>query len=382
MATLQHTDELYHILEDEICALKILPGEALSENQLCKRFGVSRTPIRSVLQRLEQNRFVQIIPCKGTIVTAIDTGVVDQLIFQRVAVEGMVFRDFVQSCSPMEILAVEHLYNMLLEAAAGRSDPENFDFNHFLSCDLAMHEYWFHKTSKEYLWEQMTRPQADYSRFIRLDIVGARNVSSVVSEHAEMLRILREKDLDAIEPLMRTHLYGGVSRMGSKIYSDEYRGYFKLPENKNKEGRCTVSCAAAFFWLRQQESNLRWGSQSPLPYRLAMAHHAKQYSIFSAVPQEVRRIFAAFSVRCLPHLRRFGSVFGLCGRAPAFSIFFHVFTKGKFCGTRFSKNTVRRGHKIHIAKVKFIFFLIFLIIFSKDCIFCCGSGTLDVIKIS
>ena len=51
MATLQHTDELYHILEDEICTLKILPGEALSENQLCKRFGVSRTPIRSVLQR-------------------------------------------------------------------------------------------------------------------------------------------------------------------------------------------------------------------------------------------------------------------------------------------------------------------------------------------
>ena len=232
MATLQHTDELYHILEDEICALKILPGEALSENQLCKRFGVSRTPIRSVLQRLEQNRFVQIIPCKGTIVTAIDIGVVDQLIFQRVAVEGMVFRDFVQSCSPMEILAVEHLYNMLLEVAAGRSAPENFDFNHFLSCDLAMHEYWFHKTSKEYLWEQMTRPQADYSRFIRLDIVGARNVPSVVSEHAEMLRILREKDLDAIEPLMRTHLYGGVSRMGSKIYSDEYRVYFKLPEGK------------------------------------------------------------------------------------------------------------------------------------------------------
>lgn len=120
MATLQHTDELYHILEDEICALKILPGEALSENQLCKRFGVSRTPIRSVLQRLEQNRFVQIIPCKGTIVTAIDTGVVDQLIFQRVAVEGMVFRDFVQSCSPMEILAVEHLYNKPLQGAATR----------------------------------------------------------------------------------------------------------------------------------------------------------------------------------------------------------------------------------------------------------------------
>lgn len=155
-------------------------------------------------------------------------------------------------------------------------------------------------------------------------------------------------------------------------------------ENRKKtaKSRPVRNSTRAAFQLRQQESNLRWGSQSPLPYRLAMAHHAKQYSIFSAVPQEVRRIFAAFSVRCLPHLRRFGSVFGLCGRGPAFSISFHVFTKGKFCGMRFSKNTVRRGHKIHIAKVKFIFFLIFLIIFSKDCIFCCGSGTLDVIKIS
>ena len=133
MATLQHTDELYHILEDEICALKILPGEALSENQLCKRFGVSRTPIRSVLQRLEQNRFVQIIPCKGTIVTTIDPGVVDQIIFQRVAVETMVFRDFAQSCSPMEIIEVEHLYDLLQQA---RMDDDS-EVVHYASTALA-----------------------------------------------------------------------------------------------------------------------------------------------------------------------------------------------------------------------------------------------------
>ena len=52
MAGQQGTDEIYKTLEGEIIELKILPGEVLSENQLCKRFGVSRTPIRSVLQRL------------------------------------------------------------------------------------------------------------------------------------------------------------------------------------------------------------------------------------------------------------------------------------------------------------------------------------------
>ena len=45
-----------------------------------------------------------------------------------------------------------------------------------------------------------------------------------------------------------------------------------------------LSCRS-FVQLRQQESNLRWGSQSPLPYRLAMAHRARYYTIFFVFPQ-------------------------------------------------------------------------------------------------
>lgn len=90
-----------------------------------------------------------------------------------------------------------------------------------------------------------------------------------------------------------------------------------------------LSCRS-FVQLRQQESNLRWGSQSPLPYRLAMAHHAVKYSIFSAVPQEGRCIFAAFSPQYPERLRRFLSFFGLLDAVFMLSISCHVFTKDKF----------------------------------------------------
>ncbi len=237
MATPQHADEIYRILEDEICSLKTLPGETLSENQLCKRFEVSRTPIRSVLQKLEQNGFVQIIPCKGTIVTQINIRVVDQIIYQRLAIESMVLRDFLQSCSAMDLLEIAHR-NDLLRAAAGdltdKDSTKSFDFNRFLACDLGTHQYWFCKTGKDYLWQQLTRPHADYSRFIRLDGVGAKNVQHVLAEHDELLRILREKDEGAIVPLMRKHLYGGITRMGGKLYSDEYKGYFSVPQTEAK----------------------------------------------------------------------------------------------------------------------------------------------------
>ena len=44
-------------------------------------------------------------------------------------------------------------------------------------------------------------------------MVRANNVPDVLSEHREILRVIREKDVDAIEPLIRHHLYGGLRRM-------------------------------------------------------------------------------------------------------------------------------------------------------------------------
>ena len=206
--------------------LKIKPGETISENQLCKRFGISRTPVRAALQRLEQNGFVQIIPCKGTIVTPIDLDIVDQIVYQRTAVESTVLRDFIQVCSPKEYIEIKHKYDLLEEMAQTMTDPDNVDINAFLTLDLEMHAIWFCSMNKWYIWQNLTKPQPDYSRFTRLDVVRANNVPDVLSEHREILRVIREKDLDAIEPLIRRHLYGGLRRMGTQLYAEKYRPYF------------------------------------------------------------------------------------------------------------------------------------------------------------
>ena len=117
MAEQLHPEDIYQTLEYEIVTLKIKPGETISENQLCKRFGISRTPVRAALQRLEQNGFVQIIPCKGTIVTPINLDIVDQIVYQRTAVESTVLRDFIQVCSPKEYIEIKLKYDLLEEMA-------------------------------------------------------------------------------------------------------------------------------------------------------------------------------------------------------------------------------------------------------------------------
>lgn len=220
-------EQLYKQIEDEIVTLKIPPGEILSENTLCKRLNISRTPVRSLLQRLAQNGFVQIVPNRGTIVTAIDLNIASQGIYQRLAVECMVLRDFLNICSPTDMARLSYIHQQLLEIGSDYPEKEDFDINHFLSVDLSAHQVWFQATNKMYLWETLTRPQADYSRFIRLDIMKGGNVPDVLKEHEELLYVIEEKAFDAIEPLLKRHLYGGVRRLGGQIFSEEYKDYFK-----------------------------------------------------------------------------------------------------------------------------------------------------------
>lgn len=227
METNRNNDEIYDILEREIVTLEIKPGEILSENTLCKRFNISRTPIRGILQHLQQTGFVQIVPHKGTIVTPIDLDIASQWIYQRLAVECMVLRDFLKVYSPTDLARIHYIHQQLLNVAETRHTSDQFNINEFLSIDLSMHRVWFQASDKLYLWDTLTKPQADYSRFIRLDIVGARNVPDVLEEHAALIRLIEERDADAIEPLLKRHLYGGVRRMGGQLFSEEYRDYFR-----------------------------------------------------------------------------------------------------------------------------------------------------------
>lgn len=220
-------NEIYKIVEDEIVSLLVKPNEMLGENALSSRFGVSRTPIRSVLQRLQENGFVKIIPGKGTFVEPIDIEIASELIYLRVSVESRVLCDFIRTASPTDIESVRYSYQMLLEAAKGTENLDSFDINNFLEKDLDMHRIWFKTMKKMYLWELLTKPHPDYSRFIRLDIVGAKNVADVIREHGRIMEMIDAKQTSGIEDLMGAHLSGGIRRLGSKLFTDEYKNYFQ-----------------------------------------------------------------------------------------------------------------------------------------------------------
>ena len=214
--------EISAVLEREIIDLTLRPGCSLSENPLCTRFGAPRSLIRVVLQRLQENGLVKIVPYKGTTVTRLNRDIVDELIYERIAVEARVLRDFAPHCTP------EHRALIRQRAAAydELAKAETLDFNRLYEADTRLHETWFSAMGKMYLWRTLQNAHADYSRFRMLDTLTTGGLAEVVADHHNLIDAIERCDLAAFEPLVERHLYGGIRRLRSKL-TEEYADYFE-----------------------------------------------------------------------------------------------------------------------------------------------------------
>lgn len=213
--------DIYKKLYSEIMSLQRKPGAILRENALCEEFGVSRTPIRSVLQELRIAGLIEVTPYKSTHVTRLDFDTISQQIYLRVAVETAVLLDFCDLCTPGQLEQLQARNNALRRLIA-QPDPAPEAFYHLDGC---LHEYWFTATGKDQLWKLIQTNQNSYSRFRMLDLVEARNFEEIVVEHDALLKAIAEKDADQVRAVCSKHLYGGVTRLGQELPT-KFADYF------------------------------------------------------------------------------------------------------------------------------------------------------------
>ena len=201
--------EIYAVLEREIIDLTIRPGSSLSENPLCARFGAPRSLIRVVLQKLQENGLVRIVPYKGTTVTRLNRRIVDELIYERTAVEGRILRDFAPNATPAQRAQIR----ARVDAYEALARAENPDFNKLYEMDCRLHETWFAAMDKMYLWSTLQNAHADYSRFRMLDTMTTGGLDEVIADHRNLLNAIEASKQNNLDKL----LFGfGIRNIGDK----------------------------------------------------------------------------------------------------------------------------------------------------------------------
>lgn len=215
-------DYIFDMLKQEILSLELKPGQAISENEICSRFDVSRTPVREALRRLQEQGFVNTIPYSGTYVTLLNLDDIRQMIYMRVAVELMVMRDFMEVATPLLYEEIRHqirCQELLIQ------EP-GFEPEQFYSMDVQMHALWFCAVGRAKVWDFIQAQQLHYTRFRMLDFVTETDFTRIIREHKQLLEFLENKDEKGLEEALKAHLYISMTRMKYAI-EVEYKDYFE-----------------------------------------------------------------------------------------------------------------------------------------------------------
>lgn len=193
-------DQVYLALREAIVSAQLTPGLKLSENELARELGVSRTPVREALARLRDERLVAIVPQLGTFVTLISTDAVADAEFVREALECAAI---LRAVPRIGADALEELQSNLSaqERACATGNERIFD-----GLDEDLHRRLCEGSGHSIAWALSRRANGHLDRVRRLSLPDSDYLVEMLDEHRQIVAAVAAVDPERAEVALRHHL--------------------------------------------------------------------------------------------------------------------------------------------------------------------------------
>ncbi len=206
-------DRTYLALKEAIAAKNIYAESEelrLDERQLCEDLGVSRTPVREALARLEQEGFVRTEPRRGVYVVRKTKAEIIEMITVWAALESMAARLITERASDDEIKSLRRMFGAFDGAATARIDEYSDTNIKFHQALLGL--------SKCSLISDMTENLFIHMRSIRMRTIGEddRARRSII-DHINIIEALESRDAELAERLTRAHTLGLATHVEKNV---------------------------------------------------------------------------------------------------------------------------------------------------------------------
>ena len=187
----------YEQIYQAIIRGEILPGDRLRETELAAQIGLSRTPIREAIRKLESDGIVEHQPRVGAMVKKLSQQEIVELYEMRIVIEETAAQMAARHISGAEI---ETLKVINQEIAAGGPPDQSAKLNRdFHSCIL-------HAARNRYLVQSFQGLAHHFVLLGATTIESETRVSEVVAQHNDIIAALEARDADAVTDAMRAHM--------------------------------------------------------------------------------------------------------------------------------------------------------------------------------
>lgn len=211
------TIQVYEHLRTLIVELQIKPGTVLPRNQLVEYFGLSHTPIRDALTRLDDERLVEIFPQHLTRVRGIDLDSARQAHFLRVSLELEMVHLLAQAPNP------ELEKSLLGLVAQQQASLDAGDLETFTTVDQMFHKKMYLAAQMPDLWTVVRNLSGNLDRLRRLHLPLNNKADSIMAQHSEIARSIGLGDPARAQAAIRSHLSGTLSELDT--LRDKYPDY-------------------------------------------------------------------------------------------------------------------------------------------------------------
>ncbi len=192
----------YKSLKEMITSGDISHNKGMVERVISEKLGMSRTPVRHALSRLQQEGLVRILPQSGVFPIKIGYVEYQNILAVREVLEGLAAR-----------LAVDHVSNARLrelraifENIGDISDPEKVSHKDYALANVRFHREILELSSNPKLIQTLEGLYDHLSLLpLRAIEITARRMRSM-EEHEELLQALEQRDADRAEQAMRAHI--------------------------------------------------------------------------------------------------------------------------------------------------------------------------------
>jgi DNA-binding GntR family transcriptional regulator len=188
-------------LRRQIIEGSLLPGEALSENELAALLGVSRTPVREAIIKLEEEGLVIVYPQYGTFVAPIRVSDVYDGQFVRESLECAALVKAVEIIGPRDTPSLQAALSIQKRSRTGDPAP-------FFEADEVFHSLFMKIAGHERAWHVVEAAKAQHDRVRRLNVHNPLKRQSVLHEHAAILDCVLRRDAPGAVETMKQHLRG------------------------------------------------------------------------------------------------------------------------------------------------------------------------------
>jgi DNA-binding GntR family transcriptional regulator len=209
-------ERAYEYLKASILSGRFNPGERLTEEHLAKELGISRTPVREALHKLESEGLIKPLATRGFVASQDSKEDIEELFEIRAVLEGYALRVICRRITDAVLERLEQTVAKAENALGHAALDEVFQWNTRFHDTL--HEL---ITDKRRLYHQMVTMRQYVLRYRKNTLQNPDAGARTVDGHRKILLALRLRDPDLCERVMREHIQQSKTDALEFLFKDD-----------------------------------------------------------------------------------------------------------------------------------------------------------------